>query len=80
VLAIPLLILLGYPGFDPPRPGQPEDTLTEQYVKSGYAFVNTALVSPCYLGHDSLTYIASLGHRGMCPTIVSPHMASYTAL
>ncbi|KAJ1304311.1 hypothetical protein OPQ81_005471 [Rhizoctonia solani] len=34
---------LGYPGFDPPRPGQPEDTLTEQYVKHGYTFVNTAL-------------------------------------
>ncbi|QRW21284.1 mediator complex subunit Med12 [Rhizoctonia solani] len=34
---------LGYPGFDPPRPGQPEDTLTEHYVKNGYTFVNTAL-------------------------------------
>ncbi|KAH7339351.1 hypothetical protein B0J17DRAFT_705466 [Rhizoctonia solani] len=34
---------LGYPGFEPPRPGQPEDTLTEQYVKQGYTFVNTAL-------------------------------------
>ncbi|CAE7226860.1 unnamed protein product [Rhizoctonia solani] len=34
---------LGYPGFDPPRPGQPEDTLTEQNVKQGYTFVNTAL-------------------------------------
>ncbi|CAE6502670.1 unnamed protein product [Rhizoctonia solani] len=34
---------LGYPGFDPPRPGQPEDTLTEHSVKQGYTFVNTAL-------------------------------------
>ncbi|QRV93786.1 mediator complex subunit Med12 [Ceratobasidium sp. AG-Ba] len=29
---------LGYPGFDPPRPGQPEDTLTDQNVKSGYNY------------------------------------------
>lgn len=27
---------LGYPGFHPPRPGQDEDTLSENNIKNGF--------------------------------------------
>ncbi|CAE6538597.1 unnamed protein product [Rhizoctonia solani] len=42
-MIIILFQLVGYPGFDPPRPGQPEDILTDQNVKQGYTFVNNSL-------------------------------------
>ena len=31
-----ICLLLGYPGFHPPRPGQDEDKLSENNIKNGF--------------------------------------------
>ncbi|KAB5588281.1 Med12 domain containing protein [Ceratobasidium theobromae] len=43
---------LGYPGFDPPRPGQPEDILTEQNVKQGYNYAENV---PVRMNNDNFS-------------------------
>ncbi|KAG8686075.1 RNA polymerase II mediator complex subunit, partial [Ceratobasidium sp. 394] len=43
---------LGYPGFDPPRPGQPEDILTDQNVKQGYNYAENV---PVRMNNDNFS-------------------------
>ncbi|KAG8709991.1 RNA polymerase II mediator complex subunit [Ceratobasidium sp. 395] len=43
---------LGFPGFDPPRPGQPEDILTDQNVKQGYNYAENV---PIRMNNDNFS-------------------------
>ncbi|KAG8742716.1 RNA polymerase II mediator complex subunit [Ceratobasidium sp. 414] len=47
-----LLVAACFPGFDPPRPGQPEDILTDQNVKQGYNYAENV---PVRMNNDNFS-------------------------